>query len=74
MYAAVIQILFLTQKSQMFLRISLQIELLVVPILLITCTANWLSENILTCLFWKYVLICTATWLTENILACLFWK
>ena len=53
MFAAGIQILFLTQKSQILLTISLQIELLVVPILFIICTPTWLSKNNLTCLFRK---------------------
>ena len=56
MRAAVIKILFLTQKSQMFLTVSLQTELSFVSILFIICTPTWLSQNILTYLFWKYVL------------------
>ena len=56
MRAAVIKILFLTQKSQMFLTVSLQTELSFVSILFIICTPTWLSQNILTYFFWKYVL------------------
>ena len=53
MCAAVIQILFLTQKSQIFSTTLLQIELLIVLILFIICTPPWLSENILICFFRK---------------------
>ena len=51
MCTAVIQILFLTEKSQIFLTKSLEMELIVVPILSIFSPPTWLSESILTCLF-----------------------